>query len=132
MSVSEKKLDILLANLRPHVDGKPCSIRQLPSGVAAPEGALLVFREENSLTVIHPSDATGDDQLWAHITLKVHSSLEAVGLLAAVTRALADADIACNVVSAFFHDHLFVPWERRHQALRQLEALESRAQEALP
>jgi uncharacterized protein len=42
------------------------------------------------------------------ITLNVHSSLEAVGLLAAVTGQLARRGIAVNAVSAWFHDHLFV------------------------
>jgi hypothetical protein len=60
------------------------------------------------------------------ITLKVHSSLEAVGLLAAVTTRLADAGISVNAVSAFYHDHLFVAPERAEEAcgiLRSMEAL---------
>ena len=43
------------------------------------------------------------------ITLDVHSSLESVGFLAAVSARLAAAGIPCNAVSAFHHDHLFVP-----------------------
>jgi hypothetical protein len=54
------------------------------------------------------------------ITLTVHSSLEAVGLLAAVTACLAEADISVNAVSAFYHDYLFVPEHRADEALRLL------------
>jgi hypothetical protein len=53
----------------------------------------------------------------------VRSSLAAVGFLAAVTRALAGAGISANPVSGFHHDHLFVPWDRREEALAVLEAL---------
>ena len=59
------------------------------------------------------------------ITLKVHSSLEAIGLTAAMSRALMEAGISANVVAAYYHDHIFVPAadaERAVEALRQLSA----------
>jgi hypothetical protein len=62
----------------------------------------------------------------ALITLTVHSSLDAVGFLAAVSAVLAEAGIPCNAVSAFHHDHLFVPPEMAQQAL---ELLMSKAAE---
>ena len=46
----------------------------------------------------------------------MHSSLQAVGLTAAVADALADAGIACNAVAAYYHDHLFVPLDRADEA----------------
>lgn len=61
------------------------------------------------------------------ITLTVHSSLAAVGLLAAVTTSLAAANISANVVSAYFHDHIFVPCDRAEEALACLEALSAQA-----
>jgi hypothetical protein len=57
------------------------------------------------------------------ITLTVHSSLETVGFLAAVTAPLAQAGISVNAVSAFYHDHLFVPVERAEEAMRILQGL---------
>jgi len=42
------------------------------------------------------------------ITLTVHSSLEAIGLTAAFSAALSQEGIICNVVAAFYHDHIFV------------------------
>jgi hypothetical protein len=53
----------------------------------------------------------------------VHSALDGVGLTAAVASVLAERGIACNVVAGFHHDHLFVPWERREEALEALASL---------
>jgi hypothetical protein len=59
----------------------------------------------------------------ALITLTVHSSLDAVGFLAAVSAVLAEAGIPCNAVSAFHHDHLFVPRDMAQRALELLMAM---------
>ncbi len=46
-----------------------------------------------------------------------------MGFLAAILSALASADMGVNPVSAFFHDHLFVPADRAEDALMILERL---------
>ncbi len=56
------------------------------------------------------------------IVLEVHSSLHAVGFLAAITSRLALEKIPCNAVSAYHHDHLFVPIERVEEAMETLRA----------
>ena len=68
------------------------------------EGTSLVLRRE-------AAEAAGlrYDYLAAWITLRVHSSLDAVGLTAAVSTALADAGLSCNVIAGYHHDHLLVP-----------------------
>lgn len=86
---------------------------------APPEEAFALIREDEGTTAILP-DPAGD---FARITLTVHSALDGVGLTAAVAGALAERGIACNVVAGFHHDHLFVPWERRHEALAALADL---------
>jgi hypothetical protein len=53
----------------------------------------------------------------------VHSALDAVGLTAAVSRALADAGVSCNVIAGAHHDHLLVPFERGEEALAVLRGL---------
>lgn len=53
----------------------------------------------------------------------MHSSLEAVGLTAAVAARLAEPGISANVVAGFFHDHVFVPWARREEAVEALWGL---------
>jgi uncharacterized protein len=59
----------------------------------------------------------------AWLTLTVHSALEAVGLTAAFSRVLADADIACNVLAGYHHDHLLVPIDRADDAVDLLRRL---------
>lgn len=57
------------------------------------------------------------------ITLNVHSSLDAVGFLAIITRRLADKGMGCNPVSGFHHDHLFVPEDRVDEAAQVLREI---------
>jgi len=93
---------------------------------------LGFFREKEGVTVILPQADANQAGLsyagsFAWITLTVHSSLEAVGLTAAVARALTEADISCNVVAAFYHDHLFVPIADAERALAALRTLSEQA-----
>ena len=64
------------------------------------------------------------------ITLTVHSSLEAVGFLAAITARLAAAGISVNAVSGFYHDHLFVPEHKADEALHHLQNMHDPAEQA--
>jgi uncharacterized protein len=81
--------------------------------------AFALIREDEGLTAIR----THPEGEWARISLEVHSSLSAVGLTAALSKALAEADISANIVAGIRHDHLFVPWDRREDALGCLKAL---------
>ncbi|WBO21650.1 ACT domain-containing protein [Sphingomonas abietis] len=83
----------------------------------APANAFATIREDEGLTVIAPGDG------WARISLAVHSSLAAVGLSAAISGTLAAAGISCNIVAGYHHDHLFVPWPRRHDAMTALATI---------
>ena len=53
-----------------------------------------------------------DDVKWTfeckQITLNIHSSLEAVGFISAISRKLTELKIPCNVVAGYYHDHLFI------------------------
>ena len=78
-------------------------------------------------------EATGVAPLFRArwIVLRVNSALEGVGLTAAVSSALAEAGIACNVVAAARHDHVFVPEDRAEVALALLTKLQASAAAAL-
>ena len=89
---------------------------------------IATFRESEGLTLV-VSQAAADqagldyDGVFRQITLTVHSSLEAVGLTAAVSTVLADQAISANVIAAYYHDHVFVPSAQAEQALSVLRAL---------
>lgn len=122
--VGETDLARLLAGLAPALAPQPRAIRTQAHDAPVPADALLLFREDEGSTVIVPASDVGDNATpWAQITLRIHSSLDAVGMMAAISAALTEAGIPCNVVSAYYHDHLFVPWARRDDAMAALHAL---------
>jgi uncharacterized protein len=89
---------------------------------------LCYFLEKEGVTVILPKEKADAMRMsyatiCAWITLTVHSSLEAVGLTAAVSKALTEANISCNVVAAFYHDHIFVPVKDSARAMEVLQNL---------
>ncbi|MGO4571904.1 ACT domain-containing protein [Microvirga sp. 2TAF3] len=100
-----------------------------PDLVAA---ALMLFREDEGVTLIVPQTVARAKGLAAIyrcrcITLSIHSSLEAVGFVAAVTSALAQARIGVNPVSAYFHDHLFIAEDGVGDAMEILRRLSDSA-----
>ena len=71
----------------------------------------MLFRESEGWTLIankSTADALGLEAIFPcrKVTLGVHSSLDAVGFMAAVTTRLAKINIGVNPVSGFYHDHL--------------------------
>jgi hypothetical protein len=52
----------------------------------------------------------------------VQSSLDAVGLTAAVSAKLAAIGIPCNVLAGYHHDHVLVPVDRVDDAITVLTA----------
>jgi len=124
----EGNLEKLLQNMKPEMhDGifVFCSIPE-DEKIPATLQPVHIFREREGTAFIirrEEAEAAGLPHQFASrmITLTVHSSLEAIGLLAAVTGRLADAGISVNAVSAFYHDHLFVPAYRANAALHLLQ-----------
>ena len=100
------------------------SAQAIPAGIEP----VMTFREAEGMTLIVPRDqakAAGQSMAFPSrmITLEIASSLEAVGFLAAITAELARAGIAVNPVSAFHHDHLFVPEARADETMAILRAM---------
>lgn len=125
----ETDLARMLATL--DVDARPGTFAFV--SVAAHDAALDALAsaridEAEGVTYVMPADAArarGVDAPFeaAWLTLRVHSALHAVGLTAAVSRALTAHGIPCNVLAGFHHDHLLVPADRADDAIAALRAL---------
>lgn len=91
---------------------------------------IVTVREQEGLTVVLEESAAqmaGLEIIFrsAWITLNVHSDLQAVGLTAAFSAALGQANISCNVVAGVFHDHIFVPVEQAQAAMAVLQLMQT-------
>ena len=114
-TAGETNLDILLKNMKPFLnegDYVFCTIHK--QELLTLDDVLLFFKEKEADTIIVKKEFADKNMLtcssvMAWITLTVHSSLEAVGLTAAFSTALAKEEISCNVIAGFCHDHIFIP-----------------------
>ena len=105
-----------------------CTVSDPAQIAAALPDALGTFHEVEGLSLILPEAAARALGLplaggLRQITLQVLSSLEGVGLTAAVASELAGHGIACNMVAAYHHDHAFVPAADAQRAVGLLRAL---------
>lgn len=109
-----------------------CSTAVASTIAAAVPLALATFREAEGLSLILPIEDARVlgfpcDLPMQRITLCVFSSLEGIGLTSAVAGALTEAQIPCNMVAAFHHDHVFVPTHMAEAALDVLRQLQDRS-----
>jgi hypothetical protein len=128
----ERDLTRLLSGMRPELRPGRYVFTTVAGGVPDGVTPVVTVAEDEGLTVVlrqEEADAAGlpYGHVAGWITLRVHSALEAVGLTAAVSRALADAGLSCNVIAGYHHDHLFVPYDRATLAVAVLEDLAGRA-----
>lgn len=124
----EKDLQQLLKSMKPeHNSGDYvfCKVENLEN-INLNEVEMF-FKEKEAITLILKKEIAEILKLeysviMAWITLTVHSSLEAVGLTAAFSKALSENEISCNVVAAFYHDHIFVNKKDIEKAIEILNA----------
>jgi uncharacterized protein len=127
MMSGETNLEILLASMEPVLDKQPFGFVTVPHA-EVPLSAADIFaciHEVEGMTLVAPVDVLQRHNItcvehWAKISLTVHSSLSAVGLTAAFAKALGDNGVSANVVAGYFHDHIFVQWQLRHDAMEAL------------
>ncbi|GAA4480070.1 ACT domain-containing protein [Rhodococcus olei] len=127
----ERDLDVLLGAINPALrPGTFVYVSVSADAARSVTAAASVVEDEGVSMVVTREEA--DDRDWVYdfeaawITLRVHSALDAVGLTAAVSAALADHGISCNVVAGFHHDHLLVPVADAERAMATLTALATR------
>ena len=131
----ETDLTALLRDLKPMLAEEEHGFITIPFGSGWPQGLVPVatFAETEGASVIALSSILQGigleyEEGWAKITIGATSALSAVGLTAKIASALAETGISANIVAAYHHDHVFVPWARRDEAMAVLENL-SKVQE---
>lgn len=122
----ETNLNVLLKSLEPNLNiGSYVFVPLKDINKISREDILFEFKEAEGITIILSKEKADNYNLnyefiasW--ITLTVHSALDAVGLTAAVSTALTKHNISCNVVAAFYHDHIFVSTKDTEKAMEVL------------
>lgn len=92
---------------------------------------ICTFMEEEGISIIINRDEADlntiqYESVFRMITLNIHSSLNAVGFIAKITSELANHNIGVNPVSAYYHDHLFVPSAKAEEAFAILSNLKQK------
>jgi len=134
----ETNLTTLLATLKLTMSPETFVFITL-SGLKLPPLSLQIqmsFREAEGTTIITTQDSAdtcGIEYTFPckMITLNVHSSLEAVGFMAAISTKLAENGIGVNPVSGYYHDHCFVPLGKENEAVKVLQDLATEAQKRI-
>lgn len=132
LSGGQLSLKELLGALDPYLRPGVWVYAELPKSAPCPAGTEFTVLEDEGRTVVlleEHAKAAGLQPLFraAWITLRVHSALEAVGLVAKIASSLASAGIPCNAIAGARHDHILVPQERARDAMKALGNLEKRA-----
>jgi hypothetical protein len=126
--------DSLLARMDPHLGEEEfvfCSVSRSQLADLASD-AVCVFDEEEGVTLIlerAKAESMGLSFAFPcrRITLRVHSRLDAIGFLAKILTRLAEHGVPVNCVSAYYHDHLFVPVNDAERTLAVLRELQQSA-----
>ena len=127
----EINLDKLLASMTPIlVDGEYVfySFPDARYGDRAELEPVASCIEPEGLTLVIPKSRADEygldyDSAFRGISLGVHSSLEAVGLTAALATKLTEHGISANVIAGYFHDHIFILHEHADEAMAALAEL---------
>ena len=129
MATGETNLNTLLKNMTPVLNEGDYVYCTTPSLNNINTGDIIAFfKEQEAITLILKKETADQLRLEysyvaAWITLTIHSSLEATGLTAAFATALAKENISCNVMAAYYHDHIFVAKKDADRAIAALKKL---------
>lgn len=124
-----KELSHLLSEMRPKLnEGRYVFTKVDASFQIHFTDILALFKEEENTTLVLKKEKADTldlpyEGVFSWITLSVHSSLEAIGLTAAVSKVLTEHKISCNVVAAYYHDHIFIAENDAKKAITILKNL---------
>lgn len=111
-----------------HVAADSASGWQFVMNLLSEKSIQMILWEKEGWTLILPERLVSADPLQPifpckKITLNIHSSLDAVGFMAAITAKLTKLKIGVNPVSGYFHDHLFVSAGKEDAAMGALREM---------
>jgi uncharacterized protein len=127
----ETNLSKLIKNMAPHLNEGQYVFTSVKDSKPINRADILgEFKETEGTTIIIAKSKADALKLQynfvaAWITLKVHSSLDAVGLTAKFSNELAKYNISCNVMAGYYHDHIFVNIKDANSAMEVLKNLSS-------
>ncbi len=125
----EKDLEKILASMSPELmDGEYvfCTFQNAQYGDYSDLDPVAAIDESEGLTLIIPK-RKADEKNYSYkstfrrVTLRIHSSLDAVGLTAAFSSKLTEQGISANVIAGYYHDHIFVQSEFAERAMEALD-----------
>mmetsp|Transcript_6701 Transcript_6701/g.10580 ORF Transcript_6701/g.10580 Transcript_6701/m.10580 type:complete len:134 (+) Transcript_6701:499-900(+) len=111
-------LKVLLETMEPRVNEEEyvfCNVKEVDYGLCEKLKPICMYVEQGEgmtlvlLDTVAKENGFDTSVRFKSITLTVHSSLEAVGLTAAVSKKLTEKGVCANVIAAYYHDHVFVP-----------------------
>jgi uncharacterized protein len=125
--IGETNLEVLLKTMKPFLNAGDYVYCTTTSKVNI-EDVIMSFVENEGTTVILTKEKADLLEfpysfIAAWITITAHSSLAASGFTAAFSAALAKENISCNVIAAFYHDHIFVDKKDAEKAMKVLKDL---------
>lgn len=125
----ETDLNKLIANMTPILNDGEFVFATVSNVEHIPRAKVICeIKEKEGITVVlSKTDADTFGLSYAFIaswiTLNIHSALEAVGLTAAFSTALAKHGISCNVIAGYYHDHIFVSKQDGEKAMQVLRLM---------
>ena len=124
----ERDLEKLLTSMSPELmDGEYvfCTFQNAQYGDYLDLEPVAAIRESEGLTLIIPKRKADDKNIYyesafKRITLRIHSSLDAIGLTAAFSSKLTEHEISANVIAGYYHDHIYVQSDHAEKAMKAL------------
>ncbi|MEM6997969.1 MAG: ACT domain-containing protein [Patescibacteria group bacterium] len=121
----ETDLEKVLSSMEIDCDDVAYGLASTDNEIIHPETTLGTLIEAEGKTVIasmeymqaHGLEAEGP---FAKLTILVHTSLELVGLTAVLATKLAEIGVSANVFAGYYHDHIFVQYDRKDEAIKAL------------
>jgi hypothetical protein len=124
----ERDLEKLLASMSPELLDEEyvfCTFQNAQYGDYLDLEPIAAIRESEGLTLIIPKRKADDKNInyesaFKRIILRIHSSLDAIGLTAAFSSKLTEHEISANVIAGYYHDHIYVQSDHAEKAMKAL------------